>query len=256
MDHKIIINNKCIACKKCVKDCLQSNIFINDKNKAEVRSQKCLKCGHCSAICPTNAVIITGYTEEPYEIDESLKKLNPNDLLNSIIFRRSIRQFKDAKVEKIKLDMIIEAGRWSPTAKNNQGVCYVVLDKEKDHLEKIAVKEFRKLMKVGKLFNKKYKNFAVDDNFFFKNAPIAIVIMADNDIDGALAASNMALMAESLNLGVLYSGFFAYATKLSKAIRKELDFPGKKVVTTLVIGYPDVEYQRSAQRDEAKVIYK
>lgn len=256
MDHKIIIDDKCIACKKCVKDCLQDNIFINDKNKAEVKSQNCLKCGHCSAVCPTNAVIITGYNEKPYEIDESFKNLNPNDLLNSIIFRRSIRQFKDIKIEKEKLDMIIEAGRWSPTARNNQGVCYVILDKEKDYLEKIAVKEFRKLMKVGKLFNKTYMDFEVDDNFFFKNAPIAIVIMADNDIDGALAASNMALMAESLNLGVLYSGFFAYATKLSKAIRKELEFPDKKVVTTLVIGYPDVKYKRSSQRDEAKILYK
>ena len=56
----------------------------------------------------------------------------------------------------------------------------------------------------------------IDDHFFFKKAPAAIVVVSRDKIDGALAAANMALMAEACGLGVLYSGFFCMAAGLSR----------------------------------------
>ena len=59
----------------------------------------------------------------------------------------------------------------------------------------------------------------------------------------------MELMAESLGLGVLYSGFFVACTRLSRKLRKMLDLPkGHKVITCMVIGYPAVKYQRIVPR--------
>jgi len=45
------------------------------------------------------------------------------------------------------------------------------------------------------------------DSFFFKGAPLVIIVSARNEVDAALASSYMEIMAESLGLGVLYSGF-------------------------------------------------
>ena len=56
-------------------------------------------------------------------------------------------------------------------------------------------------------------------------------------------------MAESLGLGVLYSGFFVMCSRISRKLRKLIRLPkGHKVVTCMVIGYPAVKYQRIVPR--------
>ena len=63
----------------------------------------------------------------------------------------------------------------------------------------------------------------------------------------------MEIMAESLGLGVLYSGFFKACAGFSGKLRKLLALPkGQKVVTCMVIGYPAVKYQRIVPRKKLK----
>ena len=98
---------------------------------------------------------------------------------------------------------------------------------------------------------------SIDDRFFFKGAPAVIVVIARGDIDGALAASNMELMAQAHGLGVLYSGFFTMAARLSRGLRRELGLGRKqKVVTALVLGYPAVRYRRTAPKEAAAISWK
>ena len=56
----------------------------------------------------------------------------------------------------------------------------------------------------------------ITDDFFFFEAPIAIVIASKDPINGALAAQNMEFVAEANGLGVLYSGFFSMAANHSR----------------------------------------
>lgn len=256
MEHLIKIDLKrCIGCGKCVKDCPQFNIEIDNRNKAVVKSQDCIKCGHCVAVCPMEAVSISGYDEKPYRI-EDMEKIDPTRLMNSLISRRSIRAFKEKDVPEEIIQRIIEAGRWTPTGKNAQDVEYIIIQKKKRQVEAIAIKVFKRILKLIKVFRKSYKDIVIDEKFFFKGAPLVIVVVSKSSVDGALAASNMALMAEANGLGVLYSGFFTVAARVSGKIRKELEIKGKKPITTLVIGYSDVEYRRSVQKERAAVIRK
>lgn len=249
-----IDENLCIGCMLCVKDCPALNIKL-DKSKAYLVSQNCIKCGHCVAICPKFAVSISGYSQEPYEILED-EKINPKILLNALRFRRSIRQFKDLKIDEKIIKDIIEAGRWTPSAKNAQDVSYVIIKDEIRNVERQAVSLFRKIVSFVKIFKKSIKDFEVDDDFFFKKAPLVIVVVSNNKINASLCASNMALMAESHNLGVLYSGFFAFVANISPSIKSIMGVKGKKIVTALVIGYPNVKYKRTVQRKDAVVLYK
>ena len=92
------------------------------------------------------------------------------------------------------------------------------------------------------------------NDFFFKGAPLVIVVASKSTVDGGLASSYMEIMAESLGLGVLYSGFFVMCSKMSRSLKKLLDLEkGYDVVTCMVIGYPDVKYQRIVPRKELKV---
>lgn len=103
----------------------------------------------------------------------------------------------------------------------------------------------RHFMKSGKAI----KEMKVDKDFFFKGAPLVLVISSKSNINAGLAGSYMEMMAESMGLGVLYSGFFVAYSKLSPKIRKMLELPkGHKVKACMVIGYPNVKYQRIAPR--------
>lgn len=250
----VLINlEKCVGCEKCVKDCPEYNIEM-ENNNASIKKDNCLKCGHCVAICPRNAVSIPEYDEDEILSVSNKDKLNADELLKVIKSGRSIRQFKDMSVEKEKIKQIIEAGRYTATASNSQDVSYIVITQKNKEIEKEALKLIRVLKKPLGLFLPILKSVTIDDEFFFKNAPAVIVILSKNKVNGALAASNMELMAEALGLGTFYSGFFTAAVNISSKLRGLLNMKkGEKVVTTLVIGYPNVKYLRTAPRKKAEV---
>ena len=113
---------------------------------------------------------------------------------------------------------------------------------------------FRRILPFARLVDATARRTEVDEHFFFKGAPAVIVVVAKDQVNGALAASNMELAAQAHGLGVLYSGFFALAAKLSPALRRELGLArGRKVVTALVVGHPVVTYRRTAPKEPADV---
>ncbi len=245
----------CVGCGLCRRDCPHNNIELIDK-KATIKEQDCLKCGHCVAVCPKTAISMGGFDEPPEEFSQQTV-LEPRQLLQAIKERRSIRHFQNKEVSPEIIRQVIEAGRYTPSAVNAQDVSYVVLMEEKEQAEKIAVALFRKLWGIAGLFVKIAKKISPDEHFFLKKAPVAIVVVSDNKINGSLAASNMALMAEANGLGVLYSGLFTIAANHSAKLRKTLGLMRRnKVVTTLVLGYPDVAYYRTAQKESAVVHYR
>lgn len=243
---------KCIGCCQCQRDCPASNITVVGK-KASLITQDCIKCGHCAAICPAAAIAISGFPEPPEEIEGPVI-LNPQQLLGALKTRRSIRQFTSRPITQEILTQIIEAGRWTPTAKNAQDVSYLLLQDDIERCEGLAVRLFRRLLPVIKLGNPTAKRTVIDEHFFFKKAPAAIVVLSRNVINGALAASNMELMAQAHGLGVLYSGFFTMAVNHSRALRKALGLKrNERAVTTLVLGYSSAIYHRTVQKEAADV---
>lgn len=252
-NKKIIVNaNECVGCSLCKKVCPAQNIEIHNK-KADVISDKCLLCGQCYAVCPKKAITISDI-EGVEKKDEF--SLNPDEVLNVIRFRRTVRQFKEKEIPKEILAQILEAGNLTHTAKNMQDVSFVVLDKQKNKIERMAVNLFRKIKPVANLFSPEIKKIKITNNFFFFKAPIVIVVLADAKENGLLAAQNMEFVAEANGLGVLMSGLFTAAANMSPKIKKAMGVPkGKKVAMTLVIGYPNVKFSRSAPRKKIEVKY-
>ena len=100
--------DKCVGCGACTEDCLAFNIVL-DADKASVKGN-CIECGHCVALCPTGAVSIEGYDmDDVEEYDEDTFKVEASNLLRAIKFRRSIRFYRDEKVKKEDLQMLLQA---------------------------------------------------------------------------------------------------------------------------------------------------
>lgn len=258
-NHQIKVNTKlCVGCGLCKWDCPVNNIDIVDR-KANVKNQDCMKCGHCSAVCPKAAISMTGFHSAPIEVREQAI-VDPQQLLWMIQTGRSVRHFKKRALPDETIQKIIEAGQFTPTAKNAQNVSYIVLKDEIRTFETKALAFLKKILPFARYFVKGGKEVVIDNDFFFKDAPAAILVVSSGGfgkVNGSLAAANMALMAEASGLGLLYSGFFTIAANHSRALRKSLGLKSKeKVVMTLVLGYPDVTYYRTVQRENAAVQYK
>ena len=252
MDKIKIDSSLCIGCGKCVNDCVAFALYL-ENGKANVR-EGCIECGHCFAICPVGAVDMPAYDKSDCGDVTPMTEIDSNVLLQAMKSRRTIRQYKDIPVEPEKLEMILQAGKYAPTGANSQNVAFTILDESKAEIEKECVKFFRAGVSVGSKFVSFLKNTDINDTFFFKGAPLVIVVSGHDSVNASLASAYMEIMANSLGLGVLYSGFFCSCAKLSPKIKSKLNLPkGHKVVTCMIIGYPDVEYKRVAPRKPHKI---
>lgn len=260
-----INETKCIGCGKCTKDCIAQNITIKDSKASVIRD--CFLCGHCVAICPTGAVTIPEYDMDDVETyQKDSFTLNPEHVLHSIKFRRSIRDYKNLPVEQDKLHQVLQAGRYSATAKNNQDCCFVFVQKELatlkekvwNYIEEVTSvprKELASELKPYALFNLRHKKDPADD-YLFRNAPVVVFITSDWPLDAGLAAQNMELMSASLGLGMLYDGFLSRICDINEDLKKWLGIQGKSIKACMLLGYPNVTYARTAPRREAQVIFK
>ena len=260
---KVLIDSeKCTGCANCVDDCQRHALEIRS-TKAVVINDHCLKCGHCLAICPANAVKLSGLTDEIIDVPGKSVFLNEKDLLTHLKFRRSIRKFKESPVIKEKLDKIIEAGRISPTASNSQNVRYIVLQNERETVEDEILAMYKTQNEWSDFLSQRMNvpvktiHERLKRGFLFFNAPAVILVVSPSEINGSLAAMNMELMAEALGLGALYVGLFTIPANKNERLRNSLGITEKEnIAACLVLGYPKVQYLRSAPRKNANIIWR
>lgn len=233
----------------------------------------CIVCGHCIAVCPVNAVAndslnmdeVREYIKGEYEVDSER-------LLNLMKFRRSTRHFKPEPVSDDDIRKLIDAGRWCPTAKNLQGTSYIVVREKIPELLEAALTRLeqfgQRILKTETDENelRRGRNFirwleehradAVDPLFF--HAPLLILVAAPSTgaYDAASAAAYMELQAAAMGLGCLYSGYFCVAADKNEKLLELLSLKeGQKIVRCLVIGYPDISFNRTVPRKAPEIKY-
>ena len=259
----MIDKERCIGCGLCVKDCVAVNLKLED-GKASVQGG-CLQCGHCVAICAQNAVSIPEFDMadvQPYSIN-----LNADNLMSAIKSRRSIRDYKETKIEPEKLHRLIEAGRYTATAKNTQGCRFALVQDELDtfknmiwHQIEEAVQHQNYPEQIPAVMKDQYPRFLRmrehGTDFLFRNAPAVLFIGGNTPVDAALAAQNIELMAIAQGLGALYNGFLNYTIHLTPELKQWLGLEDKASYVCMLLGYPAVKYTSTAPRKQADVVWK
>jgi nitroreductase/NAD-dependent dihydropyrimidine dehydrogenase PreA subunit len=147
----VVDEEKCNGCGRCVKACpVQLIEVVDKKSRSNQRYDvfRCLTCENCAAVCPENAISIEkdyrvpkGFWKNVHIYPES--KIPPAPLGNGnsyheikdqltevervIYERRSNRLYKKRQVEPELIHRIIEAGRFAPSAGNNQPWKFIVI---------------------------------------------------------------------------------------------------------------------------------
>lgn len=151
------------------------------------------------------------------------------DFLGLIQSRRSVRAFGSRDIEKQKIDMLLEAAKWAPSAGNMQARDFILV-REKNIKEKIAA--------------------AALNQDFISEAPLVVVACANKKKssmrygprgeslysiqDATIAVQNMLLMAHSIGLGSCWVGAFN-----EEQVKEILKIPeGIKPIAIVPIGYP------------------
>lgn len=271
----IVNSEKCIGCGQCVKDCFPKDIEIT-YGKAKINNVTCVKCGHCIAVCPKNAVYTDEYSMEDIKnYNKEHFSIDPDNLLNFIKFRRTVRQFNTKDIEEDKISKIIEAGRYTQTGSNMQDVSFIIVKDRIQELKKLTLESLKTLgenlltnltpqdmgfKRYIEMWVEMYEDFKANpekNDKLFHNAPMVIIVTANSDVHGALASSNMELMINALGLGTFFCGSFVRAAQDNEKMTKFLNIKeGKKIVACMVVGYPNVKYFRTVPRKKADITLK
>ncbi len=257
----------CIGCGLCAKDCYPEYLTMGDQYPV-LPEQGCMDCGHCVAICPNQALSMTGegVMESVIPYDESMMQIDPNHLSQFMRYRRSVRHYKPDAVPHDVLLQVLEEGRYSPTGSNTQSVRYIVLEQDKMQYMKLAAEALWQSAQASgqpptKVVEKIYQGSCNNEDKLFHGAPAVVLILdterRSNYSNAYIAASRIELMAQSLGLGTCYIGLFLHAMAYNPKIAELLDLPeGYQVQAVLTIGYPEDQYQRTVPRKPLSVEWK
>ena len=154
------------------------------------------------------------------------------DVLEAIQNRRSIRSYLAKEVEEEKISLILEAGRWAPSASNKQAWHFIV----------VRDLEIRKKLAKAHPYGR-----------WMDQSPVVIVVLGDPEkhpkyhlCDPHNAVQNMLLAAFSLGLATCWMG--VRDASIEPEFREILDIPvNLRVICAVSIGYSDVDRSSSRQ---------
>ncbi len=276
---------KCTGCSLCVQTsprCFSKN---GDKVTLLADEASCVLCGHCVAVCPSEAV-----THHVMDMGNFLEVgdrplVDTADFIRLIRERRSHRAFLNRKIPKEHLKKLIDTVRYAPTGHNDQTVEIILVENpdRRKKLSNLAVdfeagslreneKKLDEMKSSGKgtparmaeleewvgflrmLVQARDAGF---DPIFYEASAVAIfhspmtsVTPKDNCV---IASTTMGLLARTFGLETTYIALFEAAAKGYEPLKEELRLPkGHEVLSVIILGYPKLRYLRTVDRKPIK----
>lgn len=192
-----------------------------------------------------------------------------NEVIKTILNRRSIRRFSQRQIGENELDTILKAGMYAPSAGGRQGVIFVVCQNREINKKLGRIKRANsspKMAQNGNYVSREQPSIADDPSIkdAFYDAPTVITLFAPKNFlfstdDCACAAENMMLAAASLGIGSCYigQGWTAFKDPFAQQVLKEWNIRGDYyAVMQLLLGYQKEGdcYPLSKPRKEKRII--
>lgn len=252
---------QCAGCKSCYQECrLQMDAISCAGGVTTIDLERCNRCGHCAAICPTGAM---DHPLSPIQ-EETGTPFTPEDALRFLRIPRSVRRFQQKLVSKELMCTLLDAGRYSQTAKNTQGVRYHVVRGRKhvaqvhalycNYVQNLPRDDPEYDLLIRPLDVQADKGF---DALFYDCPQLIFTFYEDNSSydprSAQFALTFISLMAPSLHLGTCWNGHIQrlagrndFAEQLAACIGLEKH---QHICGCMMAGYPVSEFRRFVARD-------
>jgi nitroreductase len=172
----------------------------------------------------------------------AIVKITSMNLLEIIKKRRSIRRFTSKEVEKEKIEALLEAGMYAPSAVNKQPWHFIVID---DHA---VMKRIMEAHPHSKMFETANIGVLVCGDFQLQHGPGYWIA------DCAAATENILLAATALGLGSCWVGIYPREDRMK--VMKEIFVLPEHVegFALIALGYP-AEEKKMPERFQPERIY-
>jgi len=271
-----IDQEKCTGCGACVALCSVTHVYTLENKKAKVLSpSRCWECGQCVAVCPVDAISHSSFSFQ----DCPLVERSENDLEKLVGFvreRRSIRVYKNKRVEREKIADLVNIARWAPTGRNLQAITWMAVDDAEtisllsERTVNVLVKgaeELRnsitpetntqnkklKLME-AKTFEHLGRRWKKGEEPIFFGAPVILFAITPRSHfgrdDAVISGYTMQLAAVQMGLATCQIGYFIFGAGMDKELGRDIlnISDDQEVQMVFTLGYPKFKMLRSVFR--------
>jgi len=251
---------KCNKDGICIRECPFLILKANDDQIPEMipgAEAKCLRCGHCLAVCPTGAVTFDGVSPEDCEPVRGDLPISEAAMTHLIKTRRSIRVYRKRPVPREVIARLLDAVRWADTAKNVQPLHWLLSD-DREKIREMARMTIEWMREV-KTYPDIVGAWDRGHDVILRDAPLVAIVHTEETglnppADSAIAAATLELMATAMGIGSCWAGFLMRGIKNYQPLRAYLNLPeGHVVCAALMLGYPRFTYHRIPPRQAAKM---
>lgn len=220
----------------------------------------CVDCGHCVAVCPTDAIVHKGLRPETLEPAATASPVRREDLARLVRNRRSVRWYRSQPVPRETIAGLLDMTRWAPTAKNGQPVHWLATD-DPDDIRTMAGMTVD-WMAARDQYPGIVRAWAAGRDMILRKAPVLVVAHAADQgynplIDCVIATTTLELAAASVGLGTCWAGFLMMAAVEYPPLREWLALPpGHRAFTALMMGYPRMTYLRVPPRKPSRLAWR
>lgn len=263
---------KCIRCGVCTEVCPVGIIELKDHNIPCIPENLysiCRKCGHCEVFCPEGAVS-SGYEGTlPSGRDLSIDFLEPGELKEHLVARRTTRTFQESLVEKEKLEEILDVVRYAPSGSNRQPVRWIVIsgrEKVTEIADKVArwmasLAEKEKDDPMAAAFGQISDLYCKGIDRITRNAPQLILTMVPSDnpwgqTDSTIALSWFEILCQSYGIGTCWLGLVRMPAREDPSILGHLPIPeGYELGFSMAFGYARYIQRGIPKRNKADITW-
>ncbi len=183
-----------------------------------------------------------------------------NQVIDTIMKRRSVRFYKDKKIPRDHLETIIQAGNYAPTGAGTQMWRFGVVEDDdfRKKLAELALPRYEKWMENAPEMFKAIRDkidSEVEDPVYY-SAPAIIFVIGSGmtaDLDCPMVCENMMLAAKSLGIGSCWV-YFGQLVLDDPSVRDKLDMrEGEKVYGPILLGYPQENLPERSPKKEPLV---
>ena len=269
----ILVNTDlCTRCNICSTVCITSIINpadeINLPRVAEEKAGMCIKCGHCEAFCPSQALLLDFRPDDKENLPVDAGIISSGDMAFYLKKRRSVRHFTRNSVPREKILEVLDIASFAASGGNGQPVKWLVVHNP-EKVKKIAgitIEWMKSLLDtahpmsgyVPMLISAWEKGHDV----ICRGAPHLLFahIPEENHVapvDAIIALTHFDLAAPAFGIGTCWAGFVALAASSYEPLQKELGLPaGRKCADAMMFGYPKYKVYGLPRRKPPEVTWQ
>ena len=286
---------KCTACGICGQVCprhIPETFTRGGKKVTEISPERrglCMECGHCTAVCPVEAIHLDRFGEQAFvPIRET--GIGEEQLLLLMRQRRSVRRYRNKPVPREVIGRVVEGAHCAPTGTGAQRTGVIVIDNQ-EKLGEFSGLAFQMYEDLGRQLKNPIARFIIKNrvgsnklatltsfvmpgmawyirwfkegrgNEILRDCPALMLFHSPADepvgAENCLVAAYQAvLMAQVVGLGTCFNDLILPVCNRVPEVRRLLDLPpDREVQASVTLGYPKYEFQRTPPRRMAEVRY-